>query len=210
MTKPSSLKEVIPVRRGPCENPSPGTGEIDTVAHCGNTAEGLFGYTTQYTDIALTWCFLEAQMGKGKFETLESIKAMRYRSPVTLLGLDPDTGSEFINWHIKDWCDQEKIQLTRIRLGQKNEHGRIEQKNDKNVRKWAGYIRIDTEERLLILKELYQTLKIYINHFQPSMKCVKKVRYCELRNSSKQQLDAHKKTPHHQWSLAYTCCHTLE
>ncbi len=177
LTKPSSLKEVIPVRRGPWENPLPGTGELDTVGHCGNTAEGLFAYTTQYTDISLTWCFLEAQMGKGKMETLQSIKSMHSRSPFKFNGLDPDTGSEFINWNIKDWCDQEKIILTRIRPGMKNDHGRIEQKNDKNVRKWAGYIRIDTEERLQILKELYRILEIYINHFQPSMKCIKKIRY---------------------------------
>src|SRR5665213_1662976 len=64
MTKPSALKEVIPVRRGPWENPPPGTGEIDTVAHCGTTESGSFAYTVQYTDICLLWVFLEAQMGK--------------------------------------------------------------------------------------------------------------------------------------------------
>lgn len=185
MTKPSSLKEVIPVRRGPWENPPPGTGEIDTVAHCGNTVEGLFAYTLQYTDISLLWTFLEAQMGKGKRETLESIKAFEKRSPFPIRGLDPDTGSEFINWHVKTWCGQKHIELTRIRPGMKNDHGRIEQKNDKNVRKWAGYIRIDTEERLAILKELYVTLEIYINHFLPSMKCVKKVRH-NISHSSRE------------------------
>ena len=45
LTKPSDLKEVIPVRRGPWNNPLPGHGEIDTVAHCGNTVEGLFSWT---------------------------------------------------------------------------------------------------------------------------------------------------------------------
>lgn len=45
MTKPSDLKEIIPVRRGPWENPPLGYGEVDTVAHCGNTAEGRFAYT---------------------------------------------------------------------------------------------------------------------------------------------------------------------
>jgi hypothetical protein len=42
MTKPSDLKELISIRRGPWENPDPGFVEIDTVAHCGNTGEGLF------------------------------------------------------------------------------------------------------------------------------------------------------------------------
>lgn len=176
LTKPSDLKELIPVRRGPWQNPDPGYGELDTVSHCGNTAEGLFANTVQYTDISLTWCFLEAQMGKGKTETVESIQAMEARSPFSFLGLDPDSGGEFINWNLKDWCDEKKIDLTRIRPGMKNDHGRIEQKNDKNVRKFAGYIRIDTEKKLLQLKGLYRVSEVYINHFLPSMKCVEKIR----------------------------------
>lgn len=185
LTKPSSLKEVIPVRRGPWENPPPGTGEIDTVAHCGNTAEGLFASTVQYTDICLTWCFLGAQMGKGKRETLLNLQSMEKRSPFPWHGLDPDSGCEFINWNTKEWCDLNHIELTRIRPGMKNDHGHIEQKNDKNVRKWAGYIRIDTEERLEALNELYQVLEIYINHFQSSMKCVEKIRHNISHSSRK-------------------------
>lgn len=176
LTKPSDLKELIPVRRGPWQNPPPGFGEIDTVSHCGNTAEGLFANTVQYTDISLTWCFLEAQMGKGKEETVASIEAMNERSPFPLRGLDPDSGGEFINWNLHGWCKKRNIDLTRIRPGMKNDHGHIEQKNDKNVRKFAGYIRIDTERKLAELKDLLSVSEIFINHFLPSMKCVEKVR----------------------------------
>lgn len=176
MTKPSDLRELIPVRRGPWQNPDPGFGEIDTVAHCGNSAEGLFASTVQYTDISLTWCFLEAQMGKGKLETVASIEAMEKRSPFPFKGLDPDSGGEFINWNLQGWCKKRSIVLTRIRPGMKNDHGHIEQKNDKNIRKFAGYIRIDTEEKLSELQELLSVSEIYINHFLPSMKCVEKIR----------------------------------
>lgn len=176
LTKPSMLKEIIPVRRGPWQNPSPGHGEIDTVAHCGNTVEGLFGYTVQYTDVATCWNLLEAQMGKDKVETLKSIQAMKEKLPFPMLGIDPDSGSEFINWNTKDWCDRNKINLTRIRPGHKNDHGRIEQKNDKNVRKFSGYIRVDTEERLRTLKQMDTILEIYINHFLPSMRVTEKTR----------------------------------
>lgn len=203
MTKPSSLKELIPVRRGPWQNPPPGFGEIDSVGHCGSDASGLFGYSIQYTDICLTWVFLEAQMGKDKKETRESIERMEKRSPFTLLGLDPDTGSEFVNWHLYEWCKERKIEITRIRPGQKNDHGHIEQKNDTSVRRFAGYIRIDDEARLAILKTLYVTLEVYINHFQSSMKCVKKIRENISRTSRKydgaqtpyQRFMAHKKIP---------------
>lgn len=193
LTKPSDLKEVIPVRRGPWENPSPGRGEIDTVAHCGNTLSGEFAYTLQYTDVSLLWCFLEAQKSKDKWETVDNLEKIRLRSPFNIDWIDPDSGSEFINWHAYDWTRKHKIIMTRIRPGEKNDHGRIEQKNDKNVRKWAGYIRIDTEERLEILKGLYQTLEIYINHFQPSMKCVEKIRKNICHSSRKYDIA---KTPY--------------
>lgn len=185
LTKPSSLKEIIPVRRGPWQNPNPGFLEADTVAHCGNEASGDFAYTVQLTDICLTWCFLEAQMSKDRIPTKESIQNMYYRSPFDWILIDPDSGSEFINWHLHSWCIKKDISMTRIRPGIKNDHGHIEQKNDKNVRKFAGYIRIDTEERLNTLKEMNRHLEIYINHFLPSMKCVEKIRYNITHSSRK-------------------------
>jgi hypothetical protein len=193
MTKPSSLKEVIPVRRGPWENPDPGIGEIDTVAHCGGTLGGEFAYTVQYTDISLTWVLLQAQMGKDKHATLQSIQAMCKRFPDKVTGLDPDSGSEFINWHLKDWCDKKNIFLSRIRPGMKNDHGRIEQKNDKNIRNFSGYIRIDTQGKAKELQDLYEVLEVYINHFLPSMKCVEKIRY-NIHHSSRKYDRA--KTPY--------------
>lgn len=193
LTKPSSLKEIIPVRRGPWQNPDPGFLEADTVAHCGNDASGDFAYTVQLTDICLTWCFLESQMSKEKIPTLQSIQAMHRRSPFEWILIDPDSGCEFINWHVKGWCDYKNISMTRIRPGMKNDHGHIEQKNDKNIRKFAGYIRIDTTERLEILKEMNVYLEIYINHFLPSMKCIEKIRYNITHSSRKYDIP---KTPY--------------
>lgn len=185
LTKPSSLKEIIPVRRGPWQNPDPGILEADTVAHCGNDASGNFAYTVQLTDICLTWCFLEAQLGKEKISTGKSVQAMHDRSPFDWTLIDPDSGSEFINWHLHNWCVRQNISMTRIRPGMKNDHGHIEQKNDKNVRKFAGYIRIDTEVKLDQLKKLDRDLENYINHFLPSMKCVEKIRYNIAHSSRK-------------------------
>lgn len=75
------------------------------------------------------------------------------RSSHRIRGLDPDSGGEFINWATKDWTVEKKIELTRIRPGMKNDHGRIEQKNDKNVRKWAGYIRMSQRKDLPLSKK---------------------------------------------------------
>lgn len=175
-TKPSDLKEIIPIRRGPWKNPFPGFGEVDTVAHCGYTISGDFCYTVQYTDVATIWTCLSAQWNKGEIETQRSIEHIASRLPFPLLGIDPDSGSEFINWHLLGWCKDRKVDMTRTRPYMKNDHARIEQKNYANVRHIVGYTRFDDPRHVAILNELYETLENYINFFIPSLKCVEKVR----------------------------------
>ena len=55
--------------------------------------------------------------------------------PFKLLGIDSDNGSEFINYHLKAFCDQRKIQFTRERPYKKDDNAHIEQKNWTHVRK---------------------------------------------------------------------------
>jgi len=176
-TKPSNLKEVIPVRTGPWENPEPGYGEIDTVAHCGSTLLGSFCYSVNFTDIATGWVESASQRDKGQLRTQESIAEIRRRLPFPLRGLDPDSGSEFVNWHLYGWCKERKIELSRSRPNHKNDNAHIEQKNYAGIRKFVGYSRIDQDEAIALLNELYASpLRLYINFFQPSMQCLEKVR----------------------------------
>ena len=175
-TRPSELKEIIPIRRGPWENPEPGFGEIDTVAHCGGSLLGSFCYSVHYTDVATTWTCLAGQWNKGEIETQKSIERIQGRLPFPLLGIDPDSGSEFINWHVKGWCDQRKIVMTRTRPYMKNDHARIEQKNYANIRSFVGYGRMEDPKQVKILNELYDVLEDYLNFFIPSMKCREKVK----------------------------------
>ena len=175
-TKPSDLKEIIPIRRGPWQNPAPGNGEIDTVAHCGSTIAGDFCYTVQYTDVPVIWTCLAAQWQKGEEATRKSVERIEKRLPFPLKGIDPDSGSEFVNWHMKGWCDARGIVMTRTRPYMKNDHARIEQKNYANVRHIVGYARFDDPRQVVILNELYDVLEDYINFFLPSVKCVGKER----------------------------------
>ncbi|MBI2053433.1 MAG: hypothetical protein HYT41_01675 [Candidatus Sungbacteria bacterium] len=175
-TKPPHLKEVIPIRRGPWQNPPPGKGEVDTVAHCGYTLSGDFCYTVQYTDIATVWMGLAGQWNKGEEETRKSIERIKERLPFPLRGIDPDSGSEFVNWHLKEWCDAQGVEMTRTRPYMKNDHARIEQKNYTNVRHVVGYTRFDDPRHAGLLNELYDILENYVNFFIPSMVCVKKER----------------------------------
>lgn len=175
-TKPSHLKEIIPIRRGPWNNPAPGYGEIDTVAHCGGSLEGSFAYTVQYTDVTTIWMCLSAQWNKGEIETRKSIERIQNHLPFRLSGIDPDSGSEFINWHLKEWCDGENIEMTRTRPYMKNDHARIEQKNYTNIRHVVGYSRFDDPRFVTLLNELYDVLEDHINFFVPSQKCIAKIK----------------------------------
>jgi hypothetical protein len=40
---------------------------------------------------------------------------MRHRLPFPLLGIDSDSGGEFINFHLYNYCQDEKITFTRAR-----------------------------------------------------------------------------------------------
>lgn len=175
-TKPSHLKEIIPIRRGPWESPLPGFGEVDTVAHCGHTLFGDFTYTVQYTDVATIWTCLSAQWNKGEGATVASIERVERHLPFPLRGIDPDSGSEFVNWLLHGWCTAHTVQMTRTRPYMKNDHARIEQKNYANIRRVVGYTRYDDYRHVSILNELYDVLEDHINFFVPSLKCVTKER----------------------------------
>ena len=182
-TKPSSIKEIVPVRHGPWNNPLPGFGEIDTVAHCGDVIAGDFCYTVQYTDVTTIWTALSAQWNKGERATLASIKHIEAHLPFALKGLDPDSGGEFINWHLVGWAHAHipRVVLTRSRPYMKNDHARIEQKNYVNVRRFVGYARFDSPAFVRVLNELYEMLEDYLNFFIPSVMCTAKERHPQQR-----------------------------
>jgi hypothetical protein len=87
-----------------------------------------------------------------------------------------DGGSEFINNHLRRYCQQEEITFTRSRPYRKNDACFVEQKNWHVVRRTVGYVRYDTEEELTLLNELYSLLRLMTNFFSPQMKLREKTR----------------------------------
>lgn len=175
-TSPSLLKHIIPIFKGPWHDLPPGNGQIDTVAHCGNSLSGDFVWTVNYTDTATYWNVLRAQWNKGQLATIQSIKEIVQRMPFVVTGLHPDSGGEFINWVAKKWCDENKISLTRSEPNRKNDNMYVEERNGHIVRKYLGYVRLDCLEVIPIINELYETLELYINHFRPVRRMVSKER----------------------------------
>lgn len=175
-TSPSILKNIIPIIVNEWSNKPPGYGQIDTVAHCGSSLLGDMVFTVNYTDIAILWHGLSAQWNKGQTATLNSIKSIRQRLPFPLRGIHPDTGSEFINWHVKQWSEKEAIELTRSRPNHKDDNAYVEQKNGHVIRRFIGYARLDIKQTVIILNRLYCKLETYLNHFVPSRKCIEKIK----------------------------------
>lgn len=164
-TKPSALKKLIPVFTGPWEDKPPGWGQIDTVVHCGSTLIGDMVYTLNYTDGATYMVIPHAQWNKGMEQTKKSMVTIKSRMPFTWLGAHPDTGSEFINRFVMEWCAGEHIELSRSRPGKSNDNMYVEERNGHVIRKTVGYIRLDCYEAVDALNALYDVLTPYLMHF---------------------------------------------
>lgn len=175
-TSPSALKNIIPIVTHEWSNMQPGYGQVDTVVHCGSSLMGDMVFSLNYTDIATLWLGLAAQWNKGQIATRNSLKSIKERLPFKMSGVHPDTGSEFINWNLKSWCDSEGIEMTRSRPYRKNDNAYVEQKNGHVIRRFLGYTRYDAIETVKIINQIYLKLELYLNHFVPSRKCVEKVR----------------------------------
>ncbi len=177
-TKPGTLlKQMIPVRTFADWNEhKTGFLEVDLVAHCGESTRDFYLCTLNATDILTGWTESMGVWGKSQERVGGAIDAIRRRLPFPLLGLDSDNGGEFINHGLYDYCQRHKIAFTRSRPYKKNDQAHVEQKNWTTVRRLVGYDRYNSKAALAQLNELYGTLRLYVNFFQPVLKLVSKER----------------------------------
>jgi len=163
-TKPTHLKQLVPIFTGPWRGKPPGFGQIDTVRHS-NSAAGNAVCTVNYVDAATMLDIPRAQFNLGQAATQKSMTAIKQKMPFTWLGAHPDCGKEFLNHFVKDWCDEEEIELSRSRAYRKNDNMYVEERNGHVVRKFVGYMRLDCPQAADALNELYNILTPYLLHF---------------------------------------------
>ena len=177
-TRPGTLlKKSIPIRTITfLDEAKPGFFEVDLVSHDGGALRGDFNQSLNFTDICTGWDEMIALKNKAQVWVFAGIKKIEGRLPFSILGLDSDNGSEFINTHLLRYCEQNQITFTRSRPYRKNDSCFIEQKNYSVIRRAVGYSRYDTDNELSILNELYSYLRLYVNFFQPVRKLIKKER----------------------------------
>lgn len=164
-TKPSNLKQLIPVFTGPWQGKPPGYGQIDTVVHCGSSLTSDLVHTVNYTDAATLCTIPRAQWNKSQEATRESMAEIKRQLPFPWLGAHPDSGSEYLNRFVVDWCHAEGIELSRSRPNHKNDNMYVEERNGHVIRRHVGYIRLDCEEAVDALNAFYDVMTPYLLHF---------------------------------------------
>ena len=173
------LRKQIPIKTNQWDEFRPGFLEADTIAHCGDTTEGLYVNTINFVDIASSWTEQKAVWGKGEHSVLKQIENVESDLPFPILGFDADNGNEFLNWHLFRHFTQRKqpIQFTRSRAYHKDDNAHVEQKNWTHVRQWLGYHRFDNHALVPLLNDLYTSeWRLYHNFFCPSVKLLEKKR----------------------------------
>ena len=194
-TSGNLLKHQIQVRTfADWDDVTPGFLEADLVAHCGGDTNGSFLNTLTLTDISTGWTECLPLIRKSSGDVIIGIKLAQSLLPFPLLGFDTDNGSEFINYEVLEFCDDNKITFTRSRAYRKNDQAHVEQKNGSIVRRTVGYDRFEGRAAWEALGEMYQILRLYINFFQPSLKLLSK----ERRGAKVTKKYDTAKTPHHR------------
>jgi hypothetical protein len=179
-TKPGTLlRKQIPIKTNQWDESRPGFLEADTVAHCGESTAGMYVNTIDLVDIATGWTEQRAVWGKGETGVLEQLKLIEESLPFPILGFDCDNGGEFLNYHIQRHFTERKspVQFTRSRAYHKDDNAHIEQKNWTHVRQWLGYDRLDNQDVVAPLNNLYtKEWRLFHNFFCPSVKLIAKKR----------------------------------
>jgi hypothetical protein len=151
------LKSSIPIRTfADWKENKPGFLEIDTVAHCGESLAGFYLNTLCGVDVDTGWIEPIPVWGKGQVRVKSAVHRLRQRSPFPILGLDSDSGSEFLNFCFSRYCQEEKILFTVSRPYKKNDSCYVEQKNGNIIRRLVGYDRYSSQAAYQSLERLYK------------------------------------------------------
>ena len=176
-TVASPLKGMIPIRKSHTwTNLPPGYLQADSVVHCGDRLTGDVVYSVGGVDFATYWSEYGAQWNKGREETLLTLKRLRPRFPFPIKELHPDTGNEFINYHVHQWTIDEKIDMTRSEPNKKNDNMCIEERNNNIPRRHLGYVRMDDESLVPLADEILRVACLLHNHFRPVRRMTGKTR----------------------------------
>jgi len=175
--RPKKVSKQVPVRTfADWNGPDPGYLEIDFVVHGGGLMAGSFIHTLVGTDVSSGWTEFIPLLAREQSLVVEGLNVMFQQIPFSILGIDSDNDSAFINDTLLEFSQKHHIEFTRSRAYHKNDQAWVEQKNGAVIRRMAGYERFSGVIACQALSHLYQAARLYVNYFQPSFKLRKKTR----------------------------------
>jgi hypothetical protein len=175
------MKNKIPLNTFDAKIDRPGFMQSDTVAHCGTSTAGQYVNTITLTDIDSTWTENRAIFSKKAHEVRKRFAELDQALPFELLAVNVDNGSEFLNTPVLQFMRGENgkkpITFTRSRPYKKNDNCYVEQKNFTHVRELFGYERMEDENLVELMNEIYRDYWNPLqNFFIPTFKLESKIR----------------------------------
>ena len=153
----------------PWDEAEPGHFEADLVLHGTAGLKGPYVCSLQLVDVLTGWSERFAILGHEFDEMWQAIQAFKERCPIRAREIHTDNGSEFINRAFVSQFGPETLntQLTRGRVGSKNDNRFVEQKNSSLIRAYLGNLYLYTAKHRDLLDQLYEDMGLYYNLFQP-------------------------------------------
>jgi transposase InsO family protein len=170
------LRAAVPIGRFAWDETRPGALEVDLVEHNGGSSSGHYAATLSVVDVVSGWSRRRAVLGKSQAVVHEALQQLLSQWPTPVWGLHSDNGSEFLNNHLRRYCQRRTITHHRSRAYRKNDNAHVEQKNRQLVREIVGYARYDQASDVHWLNSVYELLDVYVNLFLPSQKLIQKTR----------------------------------
>ena len=177
-TSPATyMKNKVPINTLDSNVIRPGHVQVDTVAHCGQSASGPFISSLTFTDIYSTWTENRALFTKEASEVSTCLDRIQREIPFELFAVNTDSGSEFLNSRVFNQFKRRNIVFTRSRPYKKNDNCYVEQKNYTHVRELFGYQRYGHRDLKLLMNDIYTTCwNPLCNYFLPAFKLKEKIR----------------------------------
>jgi len=144
--------------------------------HCGDLLTDDVVYSIGCVDFKTYWSEYTGQWNKWQEATRTSLEVLIVRMPFLVQEIHPDTGNEYINYHVHRWVTGHGIDMTRSEPYKKNDNMCIEERNHAIPRTEIGYARLDDPSLVPLVSDLLKLVCVYRNHFRPVRRMLSKVR----------------------------------
>ena len=104
----------IPVRTfADWNEPAPRFLEVDFLAHGGDSMEGTFLWSLAATDVWSGWTEVVPLVAREQSLVVAGLEVILRHLPVSVLGINSDNDSAFINETLQGYCQEQQIEFTR-------------------------------------------------------------------------------------------------